>query len=648
MSPCTAFASAAQTTTREAEFASASAQYGVPENLLLAISYNQSEWTPNGTNASLNGGFGIMGLTLQGAGEQDGKGALTTPASATLNTVTHYTLNEAAGLLGVSTDTLKENEPDNVRGAAGLLAQYAKSLNGGQLPTSLNDWYGALAEFSGDSSAQTADLFASSVYSILESGESMTTSDGQSMQLLAMPNLSPNTATMTPLHLKMPTPTPGTPTPISTSTKPECPSTLTCNFIPAYYGADSTTDPTNYGNFDYANRPKDIPIQYIYVHDTEGSYTSTVSWIQDPASYVSANYVINTDGTVTQMVPNEDVSWGVNDWYMNPIGINIEHVGFAAEGSTWYTPAMYQASATLVQWLAAKYHIPLDRAHIIGHDNAPTLAASSMPGQHWDPGPFWNWNHYMALIHGVSDAAEPNIEATEDALTTIAESADLDATFDSKLKAITVSPTFAKNQPTVTDCSTTPCTTLPTQGANFVYLHSEPSATSPLISDQYLSTSPDTGTMADSDWGDKAVTGDQYVVAGQTSDWTAIWYGGQEGWFYTPNGANATDYSNAAMVITPKANEKSVNVYGGAYPEASVYPSAVPVQTLSPLYTFDAGQSYVTSGVTPTMYFYDDTWNYSAPDDHAVIIGHEKYYAIMFNHRLGFVKASDVNVSFTM
>ncbi|HUZ24687.1 MAG TPA: hypothetical protein VMV07_13085 [Streptosporangiaceae bacterium] len=26
--------------------------------------------------------------------------------------------------------------------------------------------------------------------------------------------------------------------------------------------------------------------------------------------------------------------------------------------------------------------------------------------QHWDPGPFWNWDHFMTLVHGVSDSTE--------------------------------------------------------------------------------------------------------------------------------------------------------------------------------------------------------------------------------------------------
>ncbi|MGF7228595.1 MAG: N-acetylmuramoyl-L-alanine amidase [Candidatus Saccharibacteria bacterium] len=638
--PSIAAAQAMQGSSRQRSFSSAAQEFGVPENVLLALSYDQTHWEANTDNPSINGGYGPLNLTVKGAGESSGRGDLK-DATARPDTTTHETLSEAAQLVNVAPETLKANADQNIRAGAALLADYANQLNGGSLPTNTNDWYGALAEFSGSANAQTADLFANTVFSIMQKGEQATTTDGQSMSLPATPNLMPNRMTVQKLGLKQSAMS------SSTTQTPECPPTLNCTFVPAYYGSNNPNDATDYGNYDYANRPKDIPIKYIYIHDTEGSYDSTVAWLQNPASYVSAQYVINTDGSVTQMVTNEDVSWGINDWYLNPIGINIEHVGYAATGSTWYTPAMYKASATLVQWLAAKYHISTDRSHIIGHDEAPTLAASRMPGQHWDPGPFWNWNYYMGLINNMSENIEPTAAAAQNAITTLGQANDLKAGYNTKVKVVTISPTFASNQPVVTDCQSTPCTTLPTQGANFVYLHTQPSSGSPLLTDPYVHTDASAGNTNDSDWGDKAVTGARYVVAGEQNGWTGIYYSGHIGWFYNPNNANVAPAS-AGVVVTPKAGMSSVGVYGGAYPEASAYPSDVPIQSLLPLYTISAGQSYVSTGTAPTLYFYDQTWNYSAPDDHAVIRGNQKYYEIELNHRIGFVKADDVNVSYTL
>jgi len=637
--PGIAVAQSMQSSSMQRVFAEAADQYGVPKDLLLAIAYDQTHWENNtGGRPSINGGFGPLNLTVEGAAEKAGRGDARD--SVARPNIQRATLTEAAKVSGQSADSLKTDPAANVRGGAALLATYAKELNNGKLPSNIEDWYSAVAKLSGTPIQSSATLYADSVFGILQKGASTTTTSGQALSLPATPHIKGNKSKLQQLRLDASLGTTNTPT-------PECPPTLSCTFVPAYYGSNNPNDATDYGNYDYANRPTDMPIKYIYIHDTEGSYDSSVAWFQNPASYVSAQYIVNTDGSITQMVRNKDVSWAVGDWYLNPIGINIEHVGYAATGSSWYTPQMYKASATLVKWLAQKYNISTDRSHIIGHDEAPALSPTRMATQHADPGPFWNWNYYMGLIHGVSETVEPSVAAAKNAITTLNQAKDIKARYNRDARVVAISPNFAANQPPVTTCQNGICTPLPAQGANFVYLRTEPRASAPLLSDKYLHTDNAAGTTNDSDWGDKAVTGARYVVAGQQSGWTGIYYGGQVGWFYNPGEQNIAPASSG-LVITPKAGVSSVNVYGGAYPEASAYPSDVPVQNLSPLYTISAGQSYVSSGLTPAIYFYDWTWNYSAPNDHAVVIGGQKYYAIMFNHRIGFVRADDVAVSFTL
>jgi hypothetical protein len=186
---------------------------------------------------------------------------------------------------------------------------------------------------------------------------------------------------------------------------------------------------------------------------------------------------------------------------------------------------------------------------------------------------------------------------------------------------------------------------LPPQGTNFVYLYTQPSASSSLLADPYLHPSGSAGTTADSDWGDKAPTGFQYVVASVQGNWTAIWYAGQKAWFYNPSGSGAAATQSTSLVVSPKPGTKSVAVYGAAYPNASAYPSAIPVQSFGQLYTISAGQRYTTTGeVMPNDYFYDETWNYSAPDDHKVVVGNQAFYQVEINHRIGYVKAADMVV----
>jgi hypothetical protein len=93
----------------------------------------------------------------------------------------------------------------------------------------------------------------------------------------------------------------------------------------------------------------------------------------------------------------------------------------------------------------------------------------------------------------------------------------------------------------------------------------------------------------------------------------------------------------------PKPGLASIPVYGAAYPEDAAYPSTIPVQKFDELYHIPAGQLYATTSERlPTDYFYDATVNYSLPDDHMIVRGHERYYQISLNHRIGYVKASDV------
>jgi N-acetyl-anhydromuramyl-L-alanine amidase AmpD len=611
----------------------AAREFGVPARLLLALSYDETRWSRTGDSPSIDGGYGLMNLTAKTFPALDGRGLPSSPVPRAVTLPrTHGTLDEAAQLLHLPAGVLKASERQNVRGAAALLARYARQLSGGALPASLGGWYGAVAEYSGGVNVQSAGSFADDVFRTLASGASLTTADGQVMDLPPAAGLRPDRGQLARLGLK--------PAPAATAAAVDCPSTLNCVFVPAAYAQDSPSDPSNYGNYDTAGRPSamvtptgqpaSMRIRYIIIHDTEGSYSSAISTFQNPASYVSANYVIrSSDGAVTEMVRPGDVSWGAGNWYVNMHAINIENEGFAAQGGTWYTGAMYQADAALVRYLAAKYGIPLDRAHILGHEDVPGPTDAWTAAQHWDPGPFWNWNHFMALVHGVSDSAE--------------QASGGSATRGSH-QLVTIDPTFATNKPTVTDCSGTGCVTLPSQPANFVYLRTGPGTSYPLIADPILGGSK--GTTVDSYWGDKATIGERFVYAGQSGKWTAIWFAGRKAWFANPPGAQQAALYTGGQVIEPKAGLASIPVYGAAYPEASAYPPAVPVLSVVKLkYTIKAGQAYPALTGLPTDYYYAATFNSSLPDDHTIIIGNTAYDQISYNHRRFFVQARQVTLT---
>ena len=53
---------------------------------------------------------------------------------------------------------------------------------------------------------------------------------------------------------------------------------------------------------------------------------------------------------------------------------------------------MYRSSAALTRYLCDKYGLPKNRTAIKGHHELPG-------NDHTDPGPNWNWNHYISLVN---------------------------------------------------------------------------------------------------------------------------------------------------------------------------------------------------------------------------------------------------------
>jgi len=396
----------------------------------------------------------------------------------------------------------------------------------------------------------------------------------------------------------------------------ECPPGLGCQFLPAAYAENSS--PSDYGNYDLAARPADgLAIRYVVVHDTEEDYDSTLAEFQNSHAYASAHYVIRSaDGLVTQMVPTKDVAWHAGNWYVNTHSVGIENEGFALAGAKWFTPKLYHSLARLTRYQAQRFGFPLDRAHVIGHDQVPGPSDAYQAGMHWDPGTYFNWAHLMALAGA---PIRPSGNAGTDPV-------------------VTIDPNWTTNQPTVTGCGdgTAAC---PKQPANFVYLHTAPSSDSPLVSDPYLAAAgveaDGVGTTLAWDWGDKASVGEQYAVAGRQGDWLAIWFGGQKAWIDDPHGRDAATIPGRGTLITPKAGLSSIPVYGAAYP--SSYSTA----TLSK-YSILAGQAYVAKDLVDADHYSASTFN--DPGSYSVQKSSEQFYEIFFNHRIAYVRKDEVDV----
>jgi hypothetical protein len=628
---------AAGATSLQGDFARAAMEFGVPDQVLLAVSYEESLWESHGGHSSATGNYNVMGLTqlspadvetpssaqrqaVLGQRGDPGHNPPFHPSSAALALVNQvpahdpalHTLDAAAQLIHEPAGALRTSMLQSARGGAALLAHYERAAVG-SLPASPGQWYSAVARYSGAADVKGARLFADRVYAVIRHGTSRLTADGQRVTLTADPSVSPDTSSVNQLGLAPAAAPASTPA-------PECPSSLSCTFVPAAYQSNSGG---SYGNYDVANRPADgTAIQDIVIHDIEGSASSAISEFQNSTAESSANYVISSTGEVTQMVPDKDIAWHAGNWYMNMHSIGIEHEGYALPSSTsWYTPSEYQSSAALVKYLAARFGIPLDRQHIIGHDDIPGPTQTYVSGMHWDPGPYWDWASFMSMVGAPASQPSPASPPVG--------------------SEITIDPPFSTAyEPTVTGCSG-PGTSCPAAPANFVYLRTSPSSTAPLLSDPAINPNGSAGTTDGDDWGDKAVNGQTFVVAGESGSWTAIWYAGQEAWFDNPNGQYATPaIQTSQMVVTP-AGSSAIPVYGRAYPEQSAYPATISSPpSISPLnYTIQPGQAYVPNAAVKGDYV---DANYNTAE--IVVTGSTLYYPIRFNHRLAYVKASDVKL----
>jgi N-acetylmuramoyl-L-alanine amidase len=598
-----------------AAFRDASGRYGVPEQVLLALSYAQTRWDDHGAHPSTSGGYGLMHLTDVDA-RTTAETADGTRVFTSLSDRLH-TLDTAARLIGRDSVDLRLDPAANVAGGAALLAEHQRSLG---LPvgaeTDLGQWYGAVALYSGATEARVARVFADDVYKVLSEGAARTTNGGQSVALAADPAVVPDRGQLARTGLRSGT----------ADEDVECPEALACEWLPAPYQPIGDPALGDYGNHDKGDRPNTGKIDYIIIHDTEGGWQGTLNLVQDPNWVSWQDTMRSADGKTWQHLKHNDVAWQAGNWYVNMHSIGIEHEGRAAQGATWYTEVMYRNSARLVRYLAHQHRIPLDRAHIIGHDQVPGTIPSTVRGMHWDPGPYWDWEHYFTLLGAPIRGSHRPVEVGD---------------------IVTIKPGFDGNQQVITGCN--PDGTCAPQGSNFVYLRQAPDDAAPLVKDIGLRPDGSNSTTRVSDIGARAGAGYRFVVADRSGEWLAIWYLGAKGWFRNPAGAEADALASTGLVVEPKPGRATVPVYGRAYPEASAYPAGIPVQAVTPLqYSIGAGQAYpVGDAWIQTDYYRATVYNGAPPTDRVQVLGNDRYYQIWFGHRMAYVRAADVDLSWS-
>jgi len=129
----------------------------------------------------------------------------------------------------------------------------------------------------------------------------------------------------------------------------------------------------------------------IVIHVSDGSFSSSLDWCMRKESKVSYHFLVKEDGQIYELVDPKNTAWHAGlavlpTWSGHTVGrnpnletIGIAFAGFASKGPTY---AQILAIRELLVELSHIHIIPLDREHVIGHNEIRTDKVC--PGAHAD------------------------------------------------------------------------------------------------------------------------------------------------------------------------------------------------------------------------------------------------------------------------
>ena len=141
----------------------------------------------------------------------------------------------------------------------------------------------------------------------------------------------------------------------------------------------------------YEARLPDTEIKFLIIHYTACDFTTALQILTDPqrANRVSAHYLIDDDGTLMNLVPEEYTAWhaGISSWRqyqrLNPWSIGIELVNPGHEyGYRPFDPRQMNALIKLCQQILKRHPIPAE--FVLGHSDIA-------PQRKIDPGELFDW-----------------------------------------------------------------------------------------------------------------------------------------------------------------------------------------------------------------------------------------------------------------
>jgi len=139
-----------------------------------------------------------------------------------------------------------------------------------------------------------------------------------------------------------------------------------------------------------------LPVSMVVLHYTGmRSADEALERMCDPAAEVSAHYMIDEDGTVTQLVDDDKRAWHAGKSYwrgetdINSASIGIELVNPGHEfGYRPFPEPQMEALMPLLAHLVDRFDVP--RANIVGHSDIA-------PARKTDPGELFDWERLARL-----------------------------------------------------------------------------------------------------------------------------------------------------------------------------------------------------------------------------------------------------------
>jgi N-acetylmuramoyl-L-alanine amidase len=169
-------------------------------------------------------------------------------------------------------------------------------------------------------------------------------------------------------------------------------------FHPDHDRAEIRVSP-NFGPRREVLRPDMILLHYTGMESAEAAE----AWLCDPASEVSAHYLVHEDGRIVQMVREADRAWhagrgswrGRTDVNSLSVGIEIANPGHAF-GYPDFPDGQVESVIALCRGIASRHAIPPER--VLAHSD-------TAPGRKVDPGEKFPWARLAAA--GVGHWTEP-------------------------------------------------------------------------------------------------------------------------------------------------------------------------------------------------------------------------------------------------